>query len=148
MRVADFDSGLIPRRDLIDLYPEAPILEVPEIHAEQHFGPILSIHAACSGVHADDGRVIVVLTEIERFGFKPGKLPLDARQFVPDLILGSQVVLFSCQFEQYRGVVESIGSLLRLVDHLLIAGQLPVDLCSPLGIIPELRLARFLAQSG
>ena len=54
------EPGLLARENLVQLGIESLALGPPEVHAEQHLGPVLGVDAPGAGVEAGQGVVGVV----------------------------------------------------------------------------------------
>ncbi len=60
------DPGLVAVQHLVDLDVEVLPLRPPQVHAEQHLGPVLRFGSAGAGVERGDRVVVVVLAAEER----------------------------------------------------------------------------------
>jgi hypothetical protein len=56
-----------------------------QVHAEEHFGPVLRFGAAGAGFYGDDGVEAVVFTGQESFRFEVGDVGVGGRNFIGDV---------------------------------------------------------------
>ena len=102
------DAGLLPGLHVVYLVVKADAREVAGVHPEHHLGPVLGIHPTGASMHAQDGRMVVVLTEVKRFQLQFGDPPSGRSQIVADLRERTAVPLLRGQFRQYLGVLERL----------------------------------------
>lgn len=100
-----FDSGAFARLQVEDFCFETPTFRPPQIHAEQHFCPVLSFEAAGTGVNSQDGVSAIVFTGKQAFELESLELFAEFRDKAFELTHGFGVALAS-EFHQNAGVVE------------------------------------------
>ncbi len=67
-----FDAGFFAGSGIEDRGAKTFLLGPAQIHAEEHFGPVLRFGAASAGFYGDDGVEAIVFTGEERFCFEVG----------------------------------------------------------------------------
>ena len=81
-----FESRAFARRQIHDRRAKSFAFRPAEIHAQQHFGPILRFHAARAGLDGHDGVQAVVLTGEQRERLQFGDIGVGGGDFALDFV--------------------------------------------------------------
>jgi hypothetical protein len=106
------DPGLFTLQPIQQLALEAVLLRPAQIHAQQHFGPILGLGTACTGVNRHQSALLVVVTrqlelqlELVEIAGQAGQEVLDlfvALAFGQELVPSGQLLRIGSQAVQCR----------------------------------------------
>lgn len=142
-----FDACFFTRGGIENRGAETFLLGPAQIHAQEHFGPVLRFGAAGAGFHSDDGVEAIVFTGQQGFGFKFGEIGVRRCQFFGDVFekritlgvvfffLGEAEVRFDVAFFSIEGRfrVYAVFDLFALLQRFLGLGL----------ILPKIRVAGF-----
>lgn len=131
------NPGLLTGLIINDVYLKTVSLRPSDIHAKQHFRPILSFGAAGPGIDGDNGIFVIVFpaqNKIQREFSDPG-IQLADLSF--DLLDRIGVVFLLGQFEQYSGIFQFPGQGGEPVDNTRNTGPFLEQQFGIFRVIPE-----------
>ena len=143
-----FDARDLTGRCLDHISFEPMRLRPAQVHAQQHFGPVLGFCAASARLNIEVGAIGIHLAAEHAPELKPADGLLESAQIADDLIDGIAVILVNSQRKQFFCVGESRCQLVETQDHLLQQGTLLPQRLGPLGLIPDIRLLEFALNFG
>ena len=111
------DAGNVAFGHLDQLGFETLGLAPAQVHAQQHFGPVLRLGAAGAGLDVEEGIVFVHFAGKHASELELGDGFFDAVEIGFDLGDGGLVVFADREFEQLAGVAEALSALVKAEHH-------------------------------
>ena len=146
------DASFFTRRRIEDVRAEAFVLGPAEIHAQQHFGPILRFGAARARLDGEDGVQVVVVAAEKRFRFEPRGERVGGGDFFRDVFengFALRVVgFFLREMEIGLDVARFSGERFLGVDAVFELLALLQDRLGLFLVVPEIRSAGFFFDCG
>ncbi len=136
--------------DLDQLGPETPSLPPPQVHAQQHLGPILGLGAAGPGLDIQEGVVGVHLSGEHAPELQLGDAPLMLRHIRRHQVHRLRVLLLHGHGQEIGGVGQRRTERVETDHHGLQGGPFLTHGLRALGVLPEIRhldLAQHLGQA-
>ncbi len=131
-----FDAGAFTLQPVGDDGLEAVALGPPQVHAEQHFGPVLAFGAARTGVNGDDGAAHVVFAGEQHGGLEALEELAIGFQIAGDV--GSDILALAGELEKGIQIVGHGADALVARNRLFQALAFLHDLLALFGLIPEI----------
>jgi hypothetical protein len=119
-----------------------------QVHAQQHFGPVLRLGATCARLNVEIGIVVIHFTGKHSPKFEARQLTLESLQILCDFIDGRTVVFLFGKRQQVGCLYKASGKRVEIGNDPL---QLRAFLAERLGtrrIIPDVRLFQFPLDLG
>ena len=141
-------TGDFARRRLDHIGFEVVRLRPAEIHAQEHFRPVLRFRAAGARLYVQVGVVRVHLAGEHATKLEAGQLRLEAIQVAHEFGHRRLVVLFERKFEKLTRVAQARR---KLIQHLYDLFELRSLLSQGLGtlrFVPDVRLFQFASDLG
>jgi hypothetical protein len=133
------DAGDIARGNLEQFGFPAAMLAPAQIHAQQHFGPILRFGSAGARLHIDESIMRIHLARKHTLEFELVHLNrkrIDVDRYGADSIF---ICLRSGKFEQLFGAIQAVGETADAVDDLVERSALFTELLGVFGVVPDRR---------
>lgn len=114
-----------------------------QVHAQQHFGPVLRLGAAGAGLDVDEGIGGVHLAGEHALELQLVHLAGVALDVVDHRLRGGFVVLGLGQFEQFGGPDQAVGEAADAVDGLVQQRAFAAQGLRAFRIVPDVRMFQF-----
>ncbi len=142
-------SALDPRglvgEDIDDPCPEALLLRPPEIHAKQHFSPVLGLEPPRTGVNLQKCALGVV-TPGENMGlFDSAEVLVQSGDSFPD-VRRNRLLVFFCQIQKNLEIVPEGRNLFPAVEDIGDAGLFRLDFARLYRIFPDAGIGELCLQ--
>src|SRR5690606_13070868 len=142
----DVDGGALDARhfaggafDQVGL--EAFVVGPAQVHAQQHFRPILGLGAAGAGLDIQVGIVGVHLAGEHAAEFQLGKTGVEAAHFTANLLHRVGVVLVHRHLQQFPGIGDAAVEGFDGFHHRFEGGPLAAEVLGPLRVVPHVGVA-------
>jgi hypothetical protein len=119
------------------------MLAPAQIHAQQHFGPVLGFRATGSGLDVDEGIRRVHLVREHALEFERAKARFGGIEISDDRRHGFFIVLSLGEREQLSGVVEPAGQVTQGRYDTLEFDTFAAELLGAFRLVPDTRVFEF-----
>jgi hypothetical protein len=120
----------------------------PQVHAQQHFGPVLRLGAARSRLDVEVGVVGIHLTGKHAPELETGNALLEAAEVTDDFGDGRGVVFFYREFEQFTGIGKAGRELVETDDDLFQLRPFLPERLRTFGLVPDIGLLELALDFG
>ena len=131
------DARLLALRDLVYLHVEPPALAPPQVHAQEHLGPVLGVGPALAGVDLAHGVAFVVLAREERAQLEVVQRLAQGGHRLLQLGRHRLVLLLESQLVERLRVGQALPQLLKGADVVAHPAVLRGDAPRPLRVVPQ-----------
>ena len=114
-----------------------------QVHAEQHFGPVLGFRSAGAGLDIEKTRPVVHIAGKHALEFQPFDTFLHALKIQHDRIGCLFVCFLDRELEHFAGVFEARLQSIECADDVVEAGAFTPELLCFFGIVPDVRILQF-----
>ena len=139
-------SGRIPGLILQQRYLVAVLFAPARIHAEQHFGPVLTFGAAGARIDGDDGISAVIFTAQQTAHLQAVESLLEPSRLLLYFLQKSGVVFLFLKQQQRLEVFGAALQFFPRLDPVLLLRNTLLDFLRFLGIVPKFRVEPLLIQ--
>ena len=117
-----------------------------QVHASEHLRPVGGVHAACTGINAQNGAVRVELAVEIRRHFGAIDFFLRGRYSGVDLVRSGRII--RKEGKQFASIVERAGNVVEKVHVRSQIGKLFHDSLRRIGVVPKTFRARAAVEVG
>ena len=142
------DSRHFARGCFYDFGFELMCLSPTQVHAQYHFGPILSFCSARTGLDIDKGALEIHFAREHAPKFQSRKFRFEIDEVANHLINSTAVVLFDCHFQQFTRILETRRQVLQGNDDLFEGRALLPERLRSIRFVPDIGLLEFALNLG